>query len=37
MQIDAHVREAIAAQPEHAWTPAVEADGQVRDGARWSS
>ena len=33
MQIDAHVREAIAAQPEHAWTPAVEPDGQVRDGA----
>jgi hypothetical protein len=33
MQIDAHVREAIAAQPEHAWTPAVEPDGQARDGA----
>jgi Transposase DDE domain group 1 len=33
MQIDAHVREAILAQPEHAWTPAVEPDGQVRDGA----
>jgi hypothetical protein len=33
MQIDAHVREAIAAQPEHAWTPAVEPDGQVRPGA----
>ncbi|MGH2814821.1 MAG: IS1380 family transposase, partial [Actinomycetota bacterium] len=33
MQIDAHVREAILAQPEHAWTPAVEADGQVRHGA----
>ena len=33
MQIDAHVREAIAAQPEHAWTPAIEPDGQVRDGA----
>jgi Transposase DDE domain group 1 len=33
MQADAHVREAIAAQPEHAWTPAVEPDGQVRDGA----
>jgi DDE family transposase len=33
MQIDAHVREAILAQPEHAWTPAVDADGQVRNGA----
>jgi hypothetical protein len=33
MQIDAHVREAILAQPEHAWTPAVEPDGQARDGA----
>ena len=33
MQIDAHVREAILAQPEQAWTPAVEPDGQVRDGA----
>ena len=33
MQIDAHVREAIAAQPEHAWTSAVEPDGQVRPGA----
>ena len=33
MPIDAHVREAILAQPEHAWTPAVEPDGQVRDGA----
>jgi Transposase DDE domain group 1 len=33
MQIDAHVREAIAAQPEPAWTPAVEPDGQLRDGA----
>jgi hypothetical protein len=32
MQIDAHVREAILAQPEHAWTPAVEPDGQARDG-----
>jgi Transposase DDE domain group 1 len=30
MQIDAHVREAILAQPEHAWTPAVESDGQAR-------
>ena len=33
MQIDAHVRQAILAQPEHAWTPAVEPDGQARDGA----
>jgi hypothetical protein len=33
MQVDAHVREAILAQPEHAWTPAVQPDGQVRDGA----
>jgi Transposase DDE domain group 1 len=33
MPIDAHLREAILAQPEPAWTPAVEADGQPRDGA----
>ena len=33
MQIDAHVRQAILAQPKHAWTPAVEPDGQARDGA----
>jgi DDE family transposase len=33
MPIDAHVREAILAQPEHAWTPAVDPDGQVRPGA----
>jgi Transposase DDE domain group 1 len=33
LQVDAHVREAILAQPEVAWTPAVEPDGQVRDGA----
>jgi hypothetical protein len=33
MPIDAHVREAILAQPEHAWTPAVQPDGQVRAGA----
>jgi hypothetical protein len=33
MQIDAHVREALLTQPEQAWTPAVEPDGQVRDGA----
>jgi hypothetical protein len=33
MQIDQHVREAILAQPEVAWTPAVDAAGQVRHGA----
>ena len=33
MPIDAHVREAILAQPEPAWTPAVDPDGQRRDGA----
>jgi hypothetical protein len=33
MQTDAHVREAILTQPAQAWTPAVDADGQVRDGA----
>jgi Transposase DDE domain group 1 len=33
MPIDAHVREAILAQPEVAWTPAIEPDGQVRAGA----
>jgi hypothetical protein len=33
MPIDQHVREAILAQPEPAWTPAVDADGQPRDGA----
>jgi hypothetical protein len=33
MPIDAHVREAILAQPEPAWSPAVDADGQPRDGA----
>jgi hypothetical protein len=33
MQIDAHVREAILAQPEPAWTPAVDPDGQRRDSA----
>jgi hypothetical protein len=33
MPIDAHVREAILAQPEAAWTPAIDADGQVRHGA----
>jgi hypothetical protein len=34
MPIDAHVREAILAQPEQAWTPAVDADCQPRDGAK---
>jgi hypothetical protein len=33
MQIDQHVREAILAQPEAAWTPAIDAAGQVRHGA----
>jgi hypothetical protein len=33
MQLDAHVREAITAQPEVAWTPAVDPDGQPRDSA----
>jgi Transposase DDE domain group 1 len=33
MPIDQHVREAILAQPEVAWTPAVDADGQPRPGA----
>jgi len=33
MQIDAHIREAILAQPEPAWTPAVDSDGQPRNGA----
>jgi hypothetical protein len=33
MQMDAHVREAILAQPEPAWTPAVDPDGQPRKGA----
>jgi hypothetical protein len=33
MQVDAHVREAILAQPERAWTPAVDADGWTRPGA----
>jgi hypothetical protein len=33
MQIDAHLREAILAQPEPGWTPAVDSDGQVRAGA----
>jgi DDE family transposase len=33
MQVDAHVREAVLAQPQAAWTPAVEPDGQARHGA----
>jgi hypothetical protein len=33
MPIDAHLREAIAAQPEPSWTPAVDPDGQPRSGA----
>src|SRR5829696_6297831 len=33
MPIDAHVREAILAQPEATWTPAIDADSQPRDGA----
>ena len=37
MPIDAHLREAILAQPEHAWTPAVEPDGQVRPAPRCAS
>jgi Transposase DDE domain group 1 len=34
MQLDAHVREAILAQPKTAWTPAIDPDGQVRPGAQ---
>ena len=33
MQIDAHIRDAVLAQPEHRWIPAVEPDGQPRKGA----
>jgi Transposase DDE domain group 1 len=33
IQIDAHIREAILAQSEDAWIPAVDPDGQVRPGA----
>jgi hypothetical protein len=33
MPIDAHVRQAILAQAEPAWTPAIDADGQARPGA----
>jgi hypothetical protein len=33
MQTDAHVRDAILAQPEHVWIPAIDPDGCVRHGA----
>jgi Transposase DDE domain group 1 len=33
MQIDGHVRDAVLAQPEHVWIPAIEPDGQPRKGA----
>jgi len=33
MPIDAHLREAILAQPERAWTPAVDPDSQLRADA----
>ena len=33
MPIDAHVREAVLAQPQTAWTPAIDPEGQVRPGA----
>jgi hypothetical protein len=33
MPIDAHIREAIAAQPDHVWTPAIDPGGQPRQGA----
>ena len=33
MPIDAHLREAVGAQPERAWIPAVDPDGQPRAGA----
>jgi hypothetical protein len=33
MPIDAHLREAILTQPEQGWTPAIDADGQLRAGA----
>jgi hypothetical protein len=34
MPIDAHLREAVLAQPEAAWTPAVDADAQVLSGVK---
>jgi hypothetical protein len=33
MQVDTHLREAVLAQPEAAWTPAVDPNGQPRRGA----
>jgi hypothetical protein len=33
MAIDAHVREAVLAQPEQVWTPAIDPDGHLRQGA----
>lgn len=33
LPIDAHVRSAVLSLPEDAWSPAIDADGQVRDGA----
>jgi hypothetical protein len=33
MPIDAHLREAVLAQPEAAWIPAIDGDSQVRHGA----
>ena len=33
MPIDAHIREAILTQPEHVWTPAIDPDGHLRQGA----
>jgi hypothetical protein len=33
MPIDAHVREAVLAQPQATWIPAIDGDGQVRHGA----
>jgi len=33
LAIDAHVGQALLALPEHAWRPAIAADGRPRDGA----
>jgi hypothetical protein len=33
LPIDTHVRDAVLSLPEDAWSPAIDADGQVRDGA----
>jgi hypothetical protein len=30
---DAHVRDAVLAIPDTAWSPAIDPDGSVRDGA----